>query len=77
MKASRMIHLAAEDSGKCSPWLGCYILARTFCLRGLPGGLVVKNLPAMQEEVQVTWVPSLGGEDPLEENMATHSSLLP
>ena len=30
-----------------------------------------KNLPAMQE----MWVPSLGGEDPLEEGMATHSSI--
>ena len=34
--------------------------------------LVVKNLPAMRE----TWVPSLGWEDPLEEGMATHSSIL-
>ena len=33
---------------------------------------LVKNLPAMQE----TWVPSLGWEDPLEEGMATHSSVL-
>jgi len=33
---------------------------------------LVKNLPAMQE----TWVPSLGWEDPLEEGMATHSSIL-
>ena len=32
----------------------------------------VKNLPAMQE----TWVWSLGWEDPLEEDMATHSSIL-
>ena len=32
----------------------------------------VKNLPAMQE----TWVPSLGGEDPLEKEMAIHSSIL-
>ena len=32
----------------------------------------VKNLPAMQE----TWVLSLGCEDPLEEGMATHSSIL-
>ena len=32
----------------------------------------VKNSPAMQE----TWVPSLSGEDPLEEGMATHSSVL-
>ena len=33
---------------------------------------MVKNLPAMQE----TWVRSLGWEDPLEEGMATHSSIL-
>ena len=33
---------------------------------------MVKNLPAMQE----TWVPSLGWEDPLEEGMATHSSII-
>ena len=32
----------------------------------------VKNLPAMRE----TWVPSLGCEDPLEEGMTTHSSIL-
>ena len=33
---------------------------------------MVENLPAMQE----TWVRSLGWEDPLEEGMATHSSIL-
>ena len=32
----------------------------------------VKNLPAMQE----TWVRSLGQEDPMEKEMATHSSIL-
>ena len=32
----------------------------------------IKNLPAMWE----TWVRSLGWEDPLEENMATHSNIL-
>ena len=32
----------------------------------------VKNLPAMQE----TWVPSLGWEDALDKEMATHSSIL-
>ena len=32
----------------------------------------VKRLPAMQE----TWVQSLGREDPLEKDMATHSSTL-
>ena len=31
-----------------------------------------KNLPAMRE----IWVQSLGWEDPLEEGMATHSSVL-
>ena len=33
---------------------------------------MVKNLPAMQE----TWVRSLGQQDPLENKMATHSSIL-
>ena len=38
----------------------------------IPSGSVVKNLPATQE----TQVQSLGQEDPLEEGMATHSSVL-
>ena len=42
---------------------------------GFPGGSAVKNLPAMQE-MQETWIGSLGGEDPLEKGMATHSSTL-
>ena len=33
---------------------------------------LVKSLPAMRE----TWVQSLGREDPLEKEMATHSSIL-
>ena len=33
---------------------------------------MVKNLPVMWE----TWARSLGGEDPLEKGMATHSSIL-
>ena len=33
---------------------------------------MVKNLPAVQE----TWVRSLGWEDPLEKEMATHSRIL-
>ena len=33
---------------------------------------MVKNLPAMWE----TWVQSLGWEDPLEEGMSTHFSIL-
>ena len=34
---------------------------------------LVKNLPEMQE----TWVQFLGREDPVEKEMATHSSILP
>ena len=33
---------------------------------------MIKSLPAMQE----TWVRSLGREEPLEKEMATHSSIL-
>ena len=33
---------------------------------------MVKNLPTMQE----TWIHSLGGENPLEKGMATHSSIV-
>ena len=36
---------------------------------------MVKNLPAIQEP-QETQVQSLGLEDPLEEGMVTHSSIL-
>ena len=35
---------------------------------------MVKNLLAIQE-TQVTWVQSLGREDPLEKGTATHSSI--
>ena len=37
--------------------------------QGIPWWLMVKRLPAMWE----TWVQSLGREDPLEKEMATHS----
>ena len=36
---------------------------------------MVKNPPASAEDIE-TWVRSLGGEDPLEEGVATHSSVL-
>ena len=44
-------------------------------LQGFSDGSAVKNLPAVQE-TQKTRIPSLGWEDPLEEEMATHSSIL-
>ena len=40
---------------------------------GSPGGSVAKNPPVMQE----MWVQSLGQEDPLEKEMASHSSIPP
>ena len=39
--------------------------------KGFPGGSVVKN-----PDKQKTWVRSLGLEDPLEKEMATHPSIL-
>ena len=39
---------------------------------GFPGSSVVNNLPSKQE----TWVRSLGRQDPLEEEIATHSCIL-
>ena len=43
--------------------------------KGFLGSAVVKNLPVMQE-LQETQVRYLGQEDPLEEGMGTHSSVL-
>ena len=51
------------------------MIGKINCLGSHRASLVawlVKNLPAMQE----TQVRSLGGEDPLEKEMATHSSIL-
>ena len=52
----------------------CDISVRNIYLFGLtfPVAQMVKNLPAIQE----TWVRSLGQEDPLKEEMATHSNIL-
>ena len=50
-------------------------LAVTMGSMGFPSGSVVKNPPAMQEPQEI-WVGSLGHEDPLEEGMATQSSIL-
>ena len=46
-------------------------------LWGFPGGSWVKNLPANAGVTRdETWVRSLGWKDPLEEEMATQSSIL-
>ena len=44
-------------------------------LLGIPSGSAVKNTPTMQE-LPRDMVQSLGWEDPLEEGMETHSSIL-
>ena len=50
----------------------CFFLKNVLMLERASGvAQMVKNLPAMQE----TWVRSLGREDPLEKDMATHSSI--
>ena len=64
----------------CIRWPGCSssiqfkfyaAMQLPMSVMGFHGGSVVKNLPAMQE----TQVWSLSREDPLEEGMATHSSI--
>ena len=47
------------------------LYGHTHIYMGFPGGSVVKNLPAKQE----MQIRSLGQEEPLEEEMATHSSV--
>ena len=60
---------------------GLPFLCSTCCLRclryssGFPRGSEVKNPPAMQEGLEI-WVQFLGWKNPLEEEMATHSSIL-
>ena len=51
-------------------WITTRLIIRN--ILGIPGGSVVKNIPAMQE----MWVWSVGQEDPLEKEMATHSNIL-
>ena len=64
------VHGVAKSRTRLSDFTFTFHFSRTEI--GLPGGLVVKNLPAMQE----TWVPSLGWEDPPKKETATHSSIL-
>ena len=53
-------------------WCQASPFLHILCLASLVAQLV-KNLPVMQE----TRVQSLGEENPLEKEMATHSSILP
>ena len=52
-----------------------YLLIQCLWQLGFPSGSVVKNPPAMQK-TQMMRVRSLGGEDPVGEEIVTHSSIL-
>ena len=57
----------------CNLWSNIFLLhVDTQLSQDLSGGSVVKNLPANAGDM----VPSLGWEDPLEKEMAAHSSVL-
>ena len=56
----------------------CFVLPPTpssYYLSCISSGLVVKNPPATQQ-LHEMWIQSLDWEDPLEEGMATQSSML-
>ena len=55
-----------------SMYMFFFIVYSIMVYHRIPSGSLVKNLPEMHE----TWVRSLGWEDPLEKEMATHSSIL-
>ena len=59
----------AEDAAFSTILVMCWVFL------DFPDGSVGKNPPVMQE-TQETWVQALGQEDPLEEEMAIHSSIL-
>ena len=66
--------MALQDWFLFLPYWGCFSIHPKIVV-GFPSGSVIKNPPAMQES-QETQVRSMGQEDPLEEGMATHSSIL-
>ena len=64
-----------KSESKASQWCGPEAVGEEgYRMRAVhfPGGSVGKDLPAVQE----TCVRSLGQEDPLEKEMAAHSSIL-
>ena len=46
------------------------------CMGGLPGGAGGKEPTCQCRRLKELWVQCLGWEDPLEKEMATHSSIL-
>ena len=74
------LHPTPLNHHRTQSWTPCaiqplptsYFTHGSVYMLGFLSGSAVKNLPAMQE----TWVQSLGWEDPLEREIATHSNLL-
>ena len=68
--------LTLKKGSKCSIFRTRTRIATTKHLieqsKNFPGGSAVKNLPPANQKM---WVLSLGGEDFLEEKMATHSNI--
>ena len=62
----------ADGEGRRWNSYHCNLALLSLLLRASLVARMVKHLPAMKE----TWVRSLGWEDPLEKEMATHSSIL-
>ena len=64
----------------CVCWF--WLLLKSFRLKSFDAAmasrvaLVLKNLPAYAGDAKKRWVRSLGQEDPLDEEMATHSRIL-
>ena len=54
----------------------CCLLVILPITMGFPGGAVVKKILLPMQEKQEMRVRSLGWEDPLEKEMATHSRIL-
>ena len=73
------VHGAAKSQTRLSDFTHTHTHTHTYICtncnvdhKGFPSGSAVKNPPAMQE----TQVQSLGWEDPLQKEMATHSNIL-
>ena len=76
---TKLVHLSGAHCHLCvSSMSGCAFVDFTVVNRvqwGFPGGSAVKNPPAVQRSKEKQ-VRSLGREDPLEEGMKTHTSVL-
>ena len=60
---------------KLCTYICVYMYIYTYIFMGFPGGLVVMNLPTNAWDTKRPWVWSLGLQDPMEKEMATHPSI--